>query len=74
LLSDKPFKCGNCGWSGDADLNEGKKIAAIDELLAGTETDPSKVMNLEGAAVNQPRGSNGLVLIKPYTDLAEQCR
>jgi putative transposase len=29
LRSDKRFKCGNCGWSGDADLNGAKNIATI---------------------------------------------
>ncbi|BAZ31685.1 transposase, IS1341 family protein [Cylindrospermum sp. NIES-4074] len=29
LRSDKRFKCGNCGWSGDADLNGAKNIAAL---------------------------------------------
>ncbi|MGD1913416.1 MAG: RNA-guided endonuclease InsQ/TnpB family protein [Rivularia sp. (in: cyanobacteria)] len=29
LRSDKRFKCGNCGWNGDADLNGAKNIATI---------------------------------------------
>ncbi len=29
LRSDKKFKCGNCNWSGDADLNGAKMIALL---------------------------------------------
>ncbi|MBW4680503.1 MAG: transposase [Microcoleus vaginatus WJT46-NPBG5] len=29
LRSDKRFKCGNCGWHGDADLNGAKNISSI---------------------------------------------
>ncbi|MBW4490582.1 MAG: transposase [Trichocoleus desertorum ATA4-8-CV12] len=29
LRTDKKFKCGNCGWHGDADLNGAKNIAAL---------------------------------------------
>lgn len=29
LRSDKKFKCGHCGWQGDADLNGAKNIAAL---------------------------------------------
>ena len=30
----KSFRCGHCGWHGDADLNGAKNIAAIGHLLA----------------------------------------
>jgi putative transposase len=33
LRSDKRFKCGNCGWSGDADLNGAKNIATIGAVV-----------------------------------------
>lgn len=32
--SGKRFRCGHCGWHGDADVNGAKNIAAIGELLA----------------------------------------
>jgi IS605 OrfB family transposase len=41
LRSDKAFKCGNCGWHGDADFNGSMNIAAIGavvSLLRGSET------------------------------------
>ena len=41
LRSDKTFKCGNCGWHGDADFNGSMNIAAIGavvSLLRGSET------------------------------------
>ena len=41
LRSDKVFKCGNCGWHGDADFNGSMNIAAIGavvSLLRGSET------------------------------------
>lgn len=31
--SGKSFRCGHCGWHGDADLNGAKNIAAIGQLL-----------------------------------------
>lgn len=31
--SGKSFKCGHCGWSGDADYNGSKNIAAIGQLI-----------------------------------------
>jgi putative transposase len=33
LRSDKRFKCVNCGWSGDADFNGAKNIAAIGAVV-----------------------------------------
>lgn len=41
LRSDKTFKCGSCGWHGDADLNGSLNIAtigAVVSLLRGSET------------------------------------
>jgi putative transposase len=82
LRSDKRFKCGNCGWIGDADLNGAKNIAAIGELVAGVGFRPGKLMNPEGAVVNQPGGSNRLCcnlstdssgLLKAHTVPSVQC-
>ena len=41
LRSDKAFKCGNCGWHGDADFNGSMNIAAIGavvSLLRGSDS------------------------------------
>lgn len=41
LRSDKTFKCGHCGWHGDADFNGSMNIAAIGAVvsrLRGSET------------------------------------
>lgn len=41
LRSDKRFKCGNCGWHGDADLNGAMNISnigAVVSLLRGSES------------------------------------
>jgi transposase len=34
LRSDKTFKCGNCGWHGDADFNGSMNIAAIGAVVS----------------------------------------
>ncbi|MEI1374206.1 transposase [Nostoc sp. UHCC 0926] len=34
LRSDKRFKCGNCGWHGDADLNGAKMISLLGESVS----------------------------------------
>ncbi|MEH2143401.1 RNA-guided endonuclease InsQ/TnpB family protein [Nostoc sp.] len=81
LRSDKRFKCVNeaCSWSGDADLNGAKNIAAIGVVFVSHSV--AGVPPVEGsgepARVNQPRGSNYLCcelsvdssgLLKAYTD------
>ncbi|WP_448596911.1 zinc ribbon domain-containing protein [Thermoleptolyngbya sp.] len=41
MRSGKGFKCGNCGWHGDADLNGAmniSKIGAVVSRLRGSET------------------------------------
>ncbi|MGY2979750.1 hypothetical protein ACVWY9_002809, partial [Thermostichus sp. OS-CIW-31] len=56
--SGKSFKCGHCGWEGDADLNGANVIALW----------CSAPLTRLGAVVNQPRGS-GL-----FCSLVEQSR
>jgi putative transposase len=34
LRSDKRFKCGNCGWHGDADLNGAKMISLLGQSVS----------------------------------------
>jgi putative transposase len=34
LRSDKRFKCGNCGWHGDADLNGAKTISLLGQSVS----------------------------------------
>ncbi|MCC5627927.1 zinc ribbon domain-containing protein [Nostoc sphaeroides] len=34
LRSDKRFKCGNCGWHGDADLNGAKVISLLGQSVS----------------------------------------
>jgi IS605 OrfB family transposase len=53
LRSDKTFKCGNCGWHGDADLNGSMNIAAIGavvSLLRGSDS-LSCVINSENSGL-----------------------
>lgn len=65
LRSDKHFKCGNCGWNGDADLNGAKNIATIGAAF----------VNQPGGSnclcCNLSIDSSGL--LKAHTDLAVQC-
>jgi IS605 OrfB family transposase len=53
LRSDKTFKCGNCGWHGDADFNGSMNIASIGavvSLLRGSDS-LSCVINSENSGL-----------------------
>ena len=47
LRSDKSFKCGNCGWHGDADLNGSLNIAAIGAVFVNQPRGPGLFCSLE---------------------------
>lgn len=64
LRSDKRFKCENCGWSGDADFNGAKNIAAIGAVFVNQPGGSNCLCNLS-------TDSSGL--LKAHTVPSGQC-